>query len=254
MNVPVKTNSSSFNFVFDTRASISTIMRKYAEKLELRMLDVRYKESSGITGKTFDAQLAVADSLYVGDLLIRHVVFQVVPDSILSFPSIEYEIKGLIGFPVIKELRELHIHQNGLMTTSASTKSNVVQNLAFDEATTVVSLRTPKDTLSFHFDSGANSSQLYANYFRRFESEVKSNAKFDSVQIGGAGGMDKIDVYILPEFELRIGNKMAKFSDIHVSTRPPYSNQKYCGNLGQDLISQFDELILNFESMYVEFN
>ena len=49
-------------------------------------------------------------------------VFQVLPDSILSFPSMEYEIAGLIGFPVIKELKELHIYQNGKMIVSTNPK------------------------------------------------------------------------------------------------------------------------------------
>ena len=51
MNVSVKTNGTAFDFVFDTRASISTIMRSYAKKLNLRMLNVLYKESSGIQVK-----------------------------------------------------------------------------------------------------------------------------------------------------------------------------------------------------------
>src|SRR5687767_15098000 len=49
VNIPVRTDNKPYEFVFDTRASISTIMKSYAEKLKLKVLDVKYEESSGIT-------------------------------------------------------------------------------------------------------------------------------------------------------------------------------------------------------------
>ncbi len=253
INIPIKTNASTYDFIFDTRASISTIMRSYAEKLKLRLLDVKYEESSGITGRTFESQLGIADSLYVGKLMIRNVVFQVLPDSILSFPLLDYEIRGLIGFPVIKELKELRINQNGKITVSIHPSNSSLHNLAFDESTTVVSFRTNKDTLSYHFDTGATSSQLYDNYFKKYESEVKRTGKLESIHIGGAGGLEKREVYHLPSYVLYVDGKMATFKDMQVLTRPSYPNQKYYGNFGQDLITQFQEMILNFENMYVEF-
>ena len=82
---------------------------------------------------------------------------------------------------------------------------------------------------------------------------MKRDGKRDSIQIGGAGGLEKRYVYVLRDFELHIGDKRATFNDINISTQAPYANQKYYGNLGQDLISQFPEMIVNFENMYVEF-
>jgi hypothetical protein len=44
------------------------------------MLGVSYLEGSGATGNQFQVSLAVADSLWLGSILLQHVVFQVMPD------------------------------------------------------------------------------------------------------------------------------------------------------------------------------
>lgn len=253
VNIPVRTGSKTYEFVFDTRASISTIMKSYAEKLELTILDVKYQESSGITGNSFEARLGVADSLYIGTLLVTNVVFQIVPDEILSFPFMDYAIHGIIGFPVITQWKEVHINRDGKIVIPAEQTKTGLKNLAFDEATTVVSLRTEDDTLSFHFDSGATTSALYYNYFNKYNSKVTSTAKTDTIQLGGAGGVKQTPVYILPSYVFYINNREVTLKNIHVLTSAPYAGQKYNGNLGQDLFGQFNELIFNFEDMYIDF-
>ena len=77
--------------------------------------------------------------------------------------------------------------------------------------------------------------------------------KVDSVESGGVGGNIKSKVYILPKIQLTIGEKMPELKDIAVRTTPAFKGQKYNGNIGQDVIKQFNEMILNFESMYLLF-
>jgi hypothetical protein len=253
INVAVKTDADSYNFILDTRASISTISKSYADKLNLRFLPVTYEESSGITGKSFQAQLAVADSLFIGTLRINNVVFQVVPDQILSFPSINYAITGIVGFPVIKQWKELRINRNGTITIPRYPEKSDLDNLAFDESTMVVRFPTGLDTLSFHFDSGASTTELYSNYYTKYESSIIKNSTRQTVEHGSAGGMATSEDYILPEFSILVGRKRVTLEKVSIHTTPSYPGQKYYGNIGQDLISQFEEMILNFEDMYIDF-
>jgi hypothetical protein len=237
--IPVSTGKDAFDFVFDTRASVSTITRTYAEKLGLRILNSPYEESSGITGNTFTTYPAVADSLKVGNLLIRNVIFQVVPDEVLSFPSIHYQINGIIGFPVIKQWREVHIRHDRVIIIPLTTAQSALRNLAFDESTTVINLKTDVDTLSFHFDSGATFTMLYANYLARFENDVKSKARKESSELGGAGGSRKQESYVYPAFGVYVGDKRVALNDVQVLLQPAYHEQKYYGNVGQDLLMNF---------------
>ncbi|WAC13459.1 retropepsin-like aspartic protease [Dyadobacter pollutisoli] len=253
IEIPLKTKTSTQGIVFDTRAHISTVTQSFAKKLGLKILDVSFQESSGITGIKFQSGLGVADSLYLGDILIKNAVFQVLPDEQLHFPSLNYTLDGILGFPVITQLKEVHIRRNGDFVISPNPTHSNLNNLAFDGSTTVISVKNDSDTLSFHFDSGATASEFYSNYFNRYKTEITKKGKTQTVESGGVGGSIKIQVYILPTINLAIGEKELQLKEIAVRTVPTFINQKYNGNIGQDVINQFDEMILNFDSMYLNF-
>ncbi|MEP7144625.1 MAG: retropepsin-like aspartic protease [Ferruginibacter sp.] len=254
MEVPVRKNSIIYQFVFDTRASISVITKTFAKKIGLKILDVSYEENSGITGNKFKSNLGIADSLYLGNILIEHAVFQVVPDSIIDFPQIKFSINGIIGFPVIKELKKIELYQNGRLIVSSHPEKRLLNNLAFDASTTVVCFKTGEDTLSFHFDLGATATILYYNYLEKYKSKILQTALLKTNEVGGAGGTEKREMYILPQFHLYAGNQNVTLDSVAILTKPIYPGQKYYGNIGQDLVGRFRKMTIDFESMYIDFN
>lgn len=255
MEIPVRYKDSIYSCVFDTRANISSISKTYATKLGLKMLDVSYDEGSGITGITFKTGLGIADSLYIGDILIRHAIFQVMPDEILHFEQVQFSINVIIGYPIIEQLKEIHIYKDGkMMIPDKPAKSNL-SNLAMDKLNPVIFAKKDNDTLCFNFDSGAGSSDFYSTYYEKYKDKILQEGKKTTVQTGGAGGALNIDVYILDSLNLDIANKQVTLKKVVVHIHPITGNtdEKFYGNLGQDLIMQFDEMILNFEDMYIEF-
>jgi Aspartyl protease len=253
IEIPIKTKTSTLGIVFDTRAHISTVTQSFAKKLGLKILDVSFEESSGLTGIKFKSGLGLADTLYLGDILIQHVIFQILPDEQLRFPAINYTLDGILGFQVITQLNEVQIYRGGdFIISPISTPSNL-NNLAFDGSTTAISLIQGSDTISFHFDTGATGSEFYSNYFNKYKSEIIKNGKTDTVETGGAGGSVKTLDYILPTVNLKIGDKKIKLKDVAIHATPTFKGQKYNGNIGQDVIKQFDEMTLNFEFMYLAF-
>ncbi|RJP65072.1 MAG: hypothetical protein C4539_13640 [Ignavibacteriales bacterium] len=253
MNVPVKFADSLYDFIFDTGANISTINTTLAKKLGLKIFDVTFDVGSS-TGVQNKSAIGVADSFYMGNILIRNAVFLVVPDEMISFPSIGYYVNGIIGYPVIEQLKEVRINKNGYITIPAQTVESELNNLALDGLMPIVSFITDKDTLCFHFDTGAKHTDLFKPYLDKYKNEVIEKGKPEVVQMGGAGGMVETEVYTLPEFNIYIGNKKVVLTDVKVLTKNiDEAGDKFYGNIGQDLISKFDEMILNFEDMYIDF-
>jgi hypothetical protein len=253
IEIPLKTKTSTLGIAFDTRAHISTVTQSFAKKLGLKILDVSFEESSGITGIKFKSGLGVADSLYIGDILIQNAVFQVLPDEQLHFPSLDYTLDGILGFQVIAQFKEVHIFRGGEFTILPTSTPSQLNNLAFDGSTTVISAVCDNDTISFHLDTGATGTELYGNYFKRFKTRIMSNGRLETVESGGVGGSIETQVYILPEVTFEIGGKKIELKEIAVRTESAFKGQRYNGNIGQDIIKQFDEMILNFESMYLDF-
>jgi hypothetical protein len=261
IELPVIAGGQAVDAIFDTRANISSITKTYAEKLHLRMFDVSYTEGSGITGIEFKVGLGVADSLYIGKLLVKNVVFQVMPDSILYIAPIKFQLNIILGWPLIAGLQEVRFYRDGRLTIPERMGDGGEQNpvamggpdhnLAMDGLDPVLALVTEKDTLSFHFDTGAGTSILYAGYFQKYQTVVRQTAIKKSQSFGGAGGVEKKDVYILPLMRLTLGQKTVTVDSVSVLTDKIFPGEKFYGNIGRDFMNQFDEITFNFQDMYV---
>ncbi len=252
IEIPLSASGHTYSSIFDTRANVSSISETFARKLGLKMLNVSYRESSGITGIEFKTGLGVADSLSLGKIRLRHVVFQVMPDSVLYIAPIHFALNILIGYPVIEQLREIHIFSNGHMDFPARPVSRSWHNLALDHLDPVLFLRTDKDTLCFHFDLGASSSQLYSRYFEKYKLEILRQGHAKTVEFGGAGGIEKKSVYVMPSVNFYLGSRKAVLDSVDILTEKISPGEMFYGNIGQDFVKLFPELILNFKDMYVE--
>jgi hypothetical protein len=252
IEIPAKTNHIDFTPIFDTRANISSITQTYARKLGVHMLNVSYNEGSGATGIQFKTSLGIADSLYLGNILVKNVVFQVMPDSILYIAPVKFQLNVILGFPVIEQLKEVHIFKDGRMTIPARPQNKDLHNFALDGLDPVIALKKGDDTLLFHFDSGASSSQLYKAYYDKYKNEVEKTGVKKVMGFGGAGGVQKKQVYVLPHLSLTLGNKKATIDSASVLTKKIIPDEYFYGNIGQDFTNNFSELIYNFKYMYVE--
>ncbi len=254
IEIPVKHDTTTYSCIFDTRANISSITQTYATKLGLKMLDVTYEEGSGITGIKFKTGLGIADSLYIGDILIRNVVFQVMPDSILYLAPINFSLKVIIGFPVINQLKEIHILKDGQMIIPLLESESELHNFALDGLDPVILLLTGKDTLCFNLDLGATTSDFYYAYFEKYKQRILKEGHKKTIQLGGAGGIQKKVVYTMPHIELTLGNKKVILDSADILLQKIFPEEKLYGNIGNDFTSQFNELILNFDKMYIKGN
>lgn len=252
MNVPVRKDTGTYDFIFDTGAGLSTISESFADRLGLRKRAVALDVQSS-TGIHNTSSLAVADSLYLGTVLLKNVVFLVLPDAQLTFPPIHYSIKAILGLPVIWQLQEIHILKDGTLTLQSADHPGP-SNLALDGWAPVVSVVTRGDTLSFHFDTGASTTDLYSPYLQRHREEVLREGRRETSRRGGAGGIVATEVYRLKNVDLQVGGRSLTLPHVDVLVHSPDDKgEKYYGNLGQDVFSRFPEMVLNFKYMYLNF-
>ncbi|OQP64520.1 retropepsin-like aspartic protease [Niastella populi] len=252
INIPVRIADSTFDFVFDTGANLSVITESYARKSNLRMLNVKFKVRA-ITGLQVNANLAIADDLKLGNIIIKNAVFMVFPDSALSFGRGVYTIKGIIGFPIIEQLQEIRINKNKLVIPQTAVDRNI-RNFGVDELLPVITVAYNTDTLAFTFDTGAQFTFLNEPFYRDYKKLIDSAAKSFDMQIGGAGGVTKTKAYRVPQIEINVAGQTAVLKDVSVKTTSTTPKDKlYYGNFGQDIMNQFNEMVINFRYMYVDF-
>lgn len=252
INIPVGFADSTFDFVFDTGANLSVISESYARKTKLRVLNVRFKVRA-VTGIEVNANLGVADSLQLGNITVRNAVFMIFPDSTLSFAKGVYTIKGIIGFPVIEQLQEIHINKTSMMVPHTTADRNI-RNFGVDELLPVISITYQTDTLAFTFDTGAQFTFLNEPFYKQYKTLIDSSGHPFDMQLGGAGGISKSKAYLLPEITINIAGQPAVLKEVSVKTNSTSpKDELYYGNLGQDIMNQFREMIISFRYMYVDF-
>lgn len=253
INVPVQFADSTFDFVFDTGANLSVITESYAKKAGLDILNVPF-DVRAVTGIEVKAQLGIARELRVGDIVVKNVVFIVFPDSALSFGGGVYQIRGIIGFPVIEQLAEVHIDKAGFIKVPKLPANKPIHNFGLDELTPVINIRTNNDMLAFTFDTGAQQTDLYYSYYTRYKTVVELTGTPIDMKQGGAGGVSSYKAFKLPATMFSVGGKDLALKNLGVKTTHGDSKDKfYYGNLGQDMMSQFSQLVINFKYMYVDF-
>ena len=252
-NIPVTVSDSTYDFIFDTGANISTITKSYAKKLGFKILETEFEVGTATNIKV-KSGLAIAEKISLGNITYHNVVFLVLPDEALSFPQINYYINGVVGFPMIEAMEEIHITKDHELIVPLKPETKNIQNLAFDGLTPIILTVHKNDSLSFAFDTGAMTTHLYLSYYNKYKNEIDSNYEMRTIIIGGAGGSIDVKGFILNDVIFSIGNTKANLDKVRLIAEEIKDKDNYFyGNLGQDVINQFDEMVINFESMYIEF-
>jgi hypothetical protein len=172
---------------------------------------------------------------------------------VLYIAPVDFQINIIIGFPIIAAMREIHFYKDGRLKVPATVTRSSLHNLALDRLNPVISLRTATgDSLCFAFDFGANRTMLFAAYFQRYRQEVLANGIKKTTEYGGAGGAQKKEVLTLPSVDLFLAGKKVTLDSVDVLSEKVYPGETFYGNIGQDFVGSFQELVLNFQDMYMK--
>jgi len=248
----VSSGEQTENFIFDTGAMLSVVSEGCAQRMGIHVLESSVNVGTSV-GNTAQSKVGFADSLRIGDLLLENVAFLVLPDESLSFPAANYAIHGIIGFPVMYQMKEIVIHKDESITVAARSTKRNLHNLFLDGLSPYVQLEANGDTVLFKMDTGANTTEFSERYFEANKDKIKGQATRKTVKMGGAGGIVEREVYELANVRLKIGGRDLTIPTITVIPDKLLFLENCDGNLGQDVLMYFNKLVLNFEDMYLAF-
>ncbi|MGI8555727.1 MAG: retropepsin-like aspartic protease family protein [Pyrinomonadaceae bacterium] len=254
LNLPVEANGQQMNFIFDTGANLSTMSVSTANKLGLKTIEADFDVGSTTTARV-KSKLAVLPTLKIGNMTIHNAVFLVFEDSALFFQRINFQINAIIGFPIIEAMRQITLTRQDVMTIPAHPQKKIsVQNLCLDGLSPLVQGTYNNEKMIFIFDTGAQTSNFYPPFFQSQKEQITKNYQLQKTGVGGVGGSQQVDSYVLKDISIEIGGKIAHFPKINLIAEVFNDQAKnYYGNLGQDLIKQFDKMTLDFEAMNITF-
>ncbi len=259
-NVPVTVSGITKNFVFDTGANFSVIQRSVALEMGCEIIPIQF-DVSAITGAKVKSDLAVIKELLIGDpggsgqvVKCENVVFLVFDDTDLTFSEVNYSIQGIIGFPVIRNLEEIHITKEDQLVIPKTPEVYTKSNMILVGFVPVVQVIQDQDTLQFSFDTGAAETSLNSSYYYKYKKRVEKKGKKQTLKSGGAGGMVEYQGYLLPKVTLSVGLSTVTLQDVQLrKDHVGEVDSDFDGNLGQDFIKQFNEMIISFKYSTIHF-
>lgn len=248
-NLEVSGAGVSTGFIFDTGANISTVTRTTAQKLGMKMLDATIEVGS-ITGGKVQSGLAVCPEMKIGNITVKNAVFLVFEDKDLAFPQIDYQINGILGFPVIEAMQEVQITTADEFIVPLKQSSYENQNMALDFLTPVIQIESEH----FTFDTGATTTSLYRKYYEKHKVDIEQAYSETELRLGGAGGLKTFTGYKIT-FTPVVNGKRLKMEDVQLHKESiDEKDDFYYGNIGQDLIKQFSKMTINFNTMFIRFD
>lgn len=247
-NLEVNLDTVITDFIFDTGANLSTVTESTARQFRMIIIDSSIDVTS-ITGLEIKSRIGVCPVLNLGHIRVEHAVFLVFPDSALNIPQLNFQIKGIIGFPVIEALKEIQLTRDGEFIVPLKTSVSPYQNLAIDFLTPVIDLGGE----SYTFDSGANATMLYDLYYKKHQKEIDEKYAVKDIGIGGAGGSITRKGYLI-SFDTKIGDKQTHVDTVQLFREKIKEENFFFGNIGQDIIKQFKKMTLNFQAMFIRFD
>jgi predicted aspartyl protease len=250
---PLAINGQKVSFAFDSGANLSVITDSMARQLSLDIIDASI-EVGAIAGNKVTAKLAVAPKTELGNVVIRNAVFLVFDDKDLYVAEADFQINGLVGFPIIESLRQITFARSGGIIVPANPRQAGEQNMCLDGFSPLIAGWFNGQRLTFALDTGATTSTLYPPFFNKFENQIRSRFPTHMEKLTGVGGYREIKSYLGKDVALQFSGREARFGKIPILTVYTTENSRYFfGNLGQDLVKQFEKMTLNFEAMSVVF-
>lgn len=247
--VPLRIEGQKVQFALDTGANLSVIMRSEAEKLGLRIRPANIVISTA-TAKKVLGDVAAAQTVEIGKIRYRNVVFLVLPDEMLTFPR-GHRIPGLVGFPLVEAMGEVRFRRDNVMEIPKTSARRTLGNLALNDLDPLTLVRYNREDLLCRLDTGAGDTVFYEPFYRRFQDRVRSRGKAVTAKVGGVGGFQEIPAYRLHTMVLNLAAAGVTLEQVDVYTqsiRPPEENYLFC-NVGLDALVKFRAYSINFRDM-----
>jgi len=232
-NVHVSARVHETDWIFDTGASLSTIVQSEADALGLQV-----RESPafirGSTGAKNSLRVAVAPELRVGRARLANVVFLVLPDQALYIAAVKYQIRGILGMPVLYAFGKFSLGANGTVRINAE-RTTVTSNVALDGWSPIVEVTHNDRRLRLLLDTGANVTTLYPSARLALAEAELASLTEKKDQSGGAGETVSRTTEAIPTLNLRIGGSAVGLHNVTLLRSAPPGDDRD-GVLGMDLL------------------
>ena len=230
-------------------AKYSAVTESFAEQHGIHILDSKAK-ATGSTGAKTAFRMGYADSLSVGGLTFRNLLFGVVPDSSLDNPHID--ASALLGANFFRLAGEMQFLNNERRIVFPAHQEDRESNLTMNgDDQHFAQVVVWGDTLRLQLDLGASNTNLNASFYRRNKKRIQDSYTKDSKTNFGLGRKREVAFYRANDltFSACGGSFTKKWTAIETTDLGDGIDDY--GRLGADFLLSFDKAAINLKKMFL---
>ena len=248
----ISVNGTALDSVIDTGANLSVLTTETARRLGIPLIEGGVDVGNSVDS-TVPVRVAIVDRLEIAGNVLRNVPFLIIADDALSFtlPTGRYEIKAIVGLPVLRALGRVRIEAAGRFAVLGAAPAGEAgaQNMYGVGDEIYVDVALGGRPVALELDTGANRTSLTARYAAANAAIVAALARRDA-RSAGAGGARVQSVARWTQVPIAVGGRALVLPEITIAlpatgSPPPQTN----GTLGQDVLRRFDSYTLDFRAM-----
>lgn len=250
--IPVVINGKTYDFIFDTGASLSLISQKMANEIGAKPIG----EPVFVGGATGggDLRRAFIEKINVGPVTFRNMLVLVGGNPGENDPV---KVDAVLGMDFIERLEEIQIDMSDLTLTIPAQKTPLPdygRNIILEQNIPIIEVADiDGNKLTFTFDTGNGGADLTDLWFSK-NADTASAHPTDTLNTWGHGGTVQHDIVKIPEYTMTIGDASVTFNDIPaVIPSEGTVTSSHDGNLGISLLRKFSKITINFDEMFVVF-
>jgi Aspartyl protease len=237
-DVPVEVNVHQAKWIFDTGANWSTVTESEAAAMGLvpRPISSYVK---GSTGAKNPLRIAIAGDLQFGNAHLKNVVFLVLSDQSLYIGPLKYQIKGILGLPVIRALGCVAIAAKGAVHMAPRCAPGPGDpNLFMDGWDAIVDVRHGDKRLLMNIDTGANATSANRSFRDALTPDEIASLKTEHDQTAGVGRIVNRKSEGIPLLRIEILGHAKELTGVTLLGQQPTGDQAYRdGTLGTDALT-----------------
>jgi len=233
-------NQDSVPLLFNMSAGTSVMSESAAKRLKATIFAETFP-----VGEQDYVRVAVIPVMKLDDVVFKNVVVMVVQDDLLASHDGSPETEGTLGFPEIQALSYIKIDKRTGVLDVASPAKRTDKNMMFTWSQQMVVMLN--DSLLLALDAGGRRSGLSVNYYQKNKTSIDLTGK--SLRIKDERVGKDFAGYEIKNFPIKIGAAQSLLPAISVYAEPVLYGNEFDGALGQDVISQYDYMVMDFKNM-----
>lgn len=248
IRLPITIAGKDENVILDNGcAKYCVASERFAREHDIRPIDAA-GEAIGVV-ETVSMWFGVADSLSVGELLFRNILFVVIPDQYIDNSVLD--INAMLGASIFRLTGEMAFDNERRTIVFPREQQDLASNVTIDDnGTHYVEAVVDADTLTVQLDLGSARTALSANYYLKHRDKVVSEWTETVSYVGGVGGMTEEKVYSAPELTIRSCGGTFVRENAKVSTVKKPNEGEEEGAIGNDFLLSFPKARMNLTAMY----